>query len=202
MSGKTMGTSVIKKVNSGLKFLYRKSGFLNFRERKLLCSALLQSRFDYGYNVYYRGLAKCFKIKLQTAQNKIVRYILGYDSRHHLLCADFKKVKYLDINNRFDYLSLNMMYNIHNGLAPSYLCNFKKVTDVHSYFTRRSDMSYVIPEIKTQGSKTFMYNGAKAWNDLPNVIKDIDSKDVFKSKCKSYLFDKMQNVEVSDTVMY
>ena len=112
MSGSTMGNTVIKKVNSGLKFLYRKSGFLNFRERKLLCSALLQSRFDYGYNVYYRGLAQCFKKKIQTAQNKMIRYILGYDNRHHLLCSDFVKVKCLDVESRFDYLACNMMYSI------------------------------------------------------------------------------------------
>ena len=96
LSGKSMGTSVVKKVNNGLKFLYRKSGFLNFNHRKLLCSALLQCRFDYAYNVYYRGLEKSIKTKLQTAQNKTVRYILGYDRCHHLTVNDFRKVKYLE----------------------------------------------------------------------------------------------------------
>ena len=52
MTGKTMGGNVVRKVNSVLKFLYRKSSFLKFRNRKLLCSALLQSRFEYGYNVF------------------------------------------------------------------------------------------------------------------------------------------------------
>ena len=58
MSGKSMGQSVIKKVNAGLKFLYRKAGFFTRKEKKLSCSSLLQSRFDYGYNVWYRSLDK------------------------------------------------------------------------------------------------------------------------------------------------
>ena len=50
MTGKTMGGNVVRKVNSVLKFLYRKSSFLKFRNRKLLCSALLESRFDYKHS--------------------------------------------------------------------------------------------------------------------------------------------------------
>ena len=41
MTGETIGGNVVRKVNSVLKFLYRKSSFLKFRNRKLLCSALL-----------------------------------------------------------------------------------------------------------------------------------------------------------------
>ena len=70
MTGKIIGGNVVRKVNSVLKFLYHKSSFLKFRNRKLLCSALLQSRFDYGYNVFYRGLYSDMKVKFQTAQNK------------------------------------------------------------------------------------------------------------------------------------
>ena len=89
MSGETTGSKIVKKVNSGLKFLYRKSEFLNVKNRKLLCLAMLQSRFDYGYNVYYRGLREEVKTKLQTAQNKIIRFILSYDSQRHLYVKDF-----------------------------------------------------------------------------------------------------------------
>ena len=42
----------------------------------------------------------------------------------------------------------------------------------------------VIPEIKTQGKKTFMYNGAKLWNSLPVSMKSIEDKENFRKKCK------------------
>ena len=41
------------RVNSVLKFLYGKKQYsLKFRNRKLLCSALSQSRFDYSFKVF------------------------------------------------------------------------------------------------------------------------------------------------------
>ncbi len=50
MSGQSMGTNAIKKINSNLKFLYRNADFLDMRCRKLICSSLIQCRFDYGCN--------------------------------------------------------------------------------------------------------------------------------------------------------
>ena len=68
MSGKTMAISVIlKNVHFILAFLFRKSGFLKFKDRKLLCSAFLQSDFDNAFNVYYRAIENSLNIKLQTA---------------------------------------------------------------------------------------------------------------------------------------
>ena len=202
LSGKTMGTGVIKKVNSGLKFLYRKSKFLGFKDKKLLCSALLQSRFDYGYTVYYRSLEKKLKVKLQSAQNKIVRYILDYDCRQHLVYNDFKKVKFLNVECRIDYLTLNNMYNIYYGKAPQYLCTFEKTSDIHSHRTRHSNMSYVIPRVGTQGSKSFMFNGAKLWNNLPSQIKLVNTKEGFKYKCREFLFKTMADKEKCDFIYY
>ena len=110
---------------------------------------------------------------LQTAQNKMIRFMQDYDCRHHLTCKDFWKVKYLNVQSRFDYLSLNLLHSIHNGKAPDYLCRFVKVTDVHSHNTRNSHSSQVIPQVSTQGKKTFMYNAAKQWNMLPNSLKSL-----------------------------
>ena len=60
------------------------------------------------------------KNKLQTAQNKMIRYLLNYGCRRHIGFNDFKKSNFLDINARVDYMSLNMMFNIFNNVAPSY----------------------------------------------------------------------------------
>ena len=202
MLGETMGLDVLKKVNSGLKFLYRCGGCLNFKLRKLLCTSLLQSRFDYGCNVYYRGLEKSIKTKLQTSQNKIVRFILGYDNRHRLCVNDFKKVKYLKIDTRIDFMSLNVMFKIYNGIAPSYLCTLKKSSDVHSHNTRNSSMSFELPHVKSQGKKSFMYCAAKSWNNLPSYVKRSSSINSFKSKCKKFLFDKLASIERDDFIYY
>ena len=49
--------------------------------------ALLQPRFDYAYNAWYRGLEATVKNKLQTAKNEIIRYLFKYDC---IGTSDFK----------------------------------------------------------------------------------------------------------------
>ena len=139
------------------------------------------------------------KVKFQTAQNKMIRFILGYDSRQHLYVKDFLRASFLSVEKRYDYLSANLMYSIFYDQSPSYLCQFKRVVSVHSYGTRGSEMNYVIPEIKTQGKKTFMYNGARLWNSLPDSIKLIEVKDNFK-KSVNFFFSLMKRNEDSDVV--
>ena len=48
LSGEAMADNVLKKTNSKLKFLYRKSKFLSVHAKKLLVSALIQCHFDYA----------------------------------------------------------------------------------------------------------------------------------------------------------
>ena len=76
MSFSSMGNSVIKKVNAKLKFLYRKSAFFGKNERKLLSSALVNPHFEYACNAWYRSVNANVKHKLQTTQNKMIRYEL------------------------------------------------------------------------------------------------------------------------------
>ena len=151
LSGKSMGQSAIKKINKGLKFMYRKADFLDFKCRKMLCQSLLQSHFDYSCNVWYRNLNKLLKTRLQCAQNKIIRYIMNYDNRHHLVCNDFVKLGFLDVAQRVDYLSVNLMFEIFHKTAPQYLCNVDLIN--HGHRTRNSSLSFVVPHVNTQGSK-------------------------------------------------
>ena len=122
-----------------------------------------------------------------SEQNDKVYFGLEFSSCHHLYVKDFIKAGYLSIEMRYQYLSVNMMYNIFYDQDPSYLCQFKRVGSVHSYETRGSIMVYVIPEAKTQGKRTFMYNGAKLWNSLDISTRSIQCKYRFKKECKIIL---------------
>ena len=47
-SGESMALKVINKINSRLRFLYRKNRFLSPPLRRLLCHSLIQPHFDYA----------------------------------------------------------------------------------------------------------------------------------------------------------
>jgi len=198
ISGQSMGNNVISKVNKYLKFLYRNGKYFDSKCRKLLCQSMVQSHFDYSCNMWYRGLEKKLKVKLQCAQNKMIRYIKCYDSRTHLTYDDFKELRMLDVNRRVDYLTLSLMYNIFHGSAPTYLCNINTVS--HEYNTRNTCMTFVLPHVKSYGHKSFFFNGVKLWNALPVFIKKFDDKNKFKYACKKHLMYKMYFDESSDFV--
>ena len=78
-SGEAMVVKVLNKVNSTLRFLYRKQSILNDPLRRLLCNALIQPHFDYASQAWYPYLTKTLSIKLQRAQNKCIRFCLNLD---------------------------------------------------------------------------------------------------------------------------
>ena len=95
---------------------------------------------------------------------------------------DFKKLKFLNVENRINYLTLNMMFNVYYDRAPRYLRqNFTKCENVHTC-TRYSEKSFNVPSVKTHGSLTFVFNGTKLWNSLPVSIKYIVTKDRLKKR--------------------
>ena len=69
LSGESMTLNVVSKINTRLKFFYRKNNFLSPQLRRLLCNALIQPHFDYACSVCYAKLNK-------KIQNKCVRFCL------------------------------------------------------------------------------------------------------------------------------
>ena len=58
LSGESMATRMLGKINGKLKFLYRKQSFLDCSLRRLLLNALIQTHFDYAYTSWYPMLNK------------------------------------------------------------------------------------------------------------------------------------------------
>ena len=52
LSGEGMAVKVLNKVNSRLRFFYRKQNLLNAPLRRLLCNALIQPHFDYACHTW------------------------------------------------------------------------------------------------------------------------------------------------------
>ena len=65
--------------------------------------------------------------------------------------------------------------------------NFIQVSSVHSYGTRfRKSGNFSIPEVKSFGKKSFVYNGCTLWNDLPSHIKEKQSIYDYKMSVKKH----------------
>ena len=103
LSGELMALYVLSKLNSKLKFLYRKNRFLTPHLRRLLCNALIQPHFDFACNAWFPSLNQNLKNKLQTGQNKCIRFCLQLGNRTHIGVDEFKQINWLNVEESIFY---------------------------------------------------------------------------------------------------
>ena len=123
LSGEITVNNIIKKVNSRLRFMYRKAKCLSSETRKTLSMALIQCHFDYSCSSWYAGISKCLKNKLQVAQNKTVRFIKNMGPRTTVKQKELSSLGFLNVKSRVKQLRLNHAHKIFNNTCPSYLKN-------------------------------------------------------------------------------
>ena len=169
LSGELMADMVLKKVNNKLKFLYRQCRQFDSDIKKTLVNALIICHFDYTSASWYSALTVAKAEKLQTAQNKLVRFVFSLGPRTHIEPYHFKKLNWLPISTRVLQLKLNHMYKIFHRTAPSYLLNITRAVDIHQHQTRKHTYSFFVPTVKSACKRSFFYTGLLGWNDLPLV---------------------------------
>ena len=92
MSGKSMVHKVISKVNTRSKFSIRKNKYLTPNLRCLFCNALIQPHFDYPCSAWFPNLSKKLKNKIQTSQNKCIRFCLQLDNMSYISQKELKQL--------------------------------------------------------------------------------------------------------------
>ena len=100
---------------------YRKNRFLSQPLRRLLCNAIIQPHFDYGCSAWYPYLNKSLKKKLQTLQNKCIRFCLNLNNRDHIGLTEFEKINWLPINDRFEQCISSTTFKFFNNKSPAYM---------------------------------------------------------------------------------
>ena len=181
-----MITKIVSKCNNKIKFLYRNAKNLDQKTKMLLTSALIQCHFDYGCSMWYTGTTCLLKKKVQIIQNKVIRFILGLPSRSHIGPTEFSGAHMLPVPLRVDQLKLNHMYNIINGIAPSYLKSEISITGHTGHVTRSGNRACFVSRMNSFAIKSFFYTGIKQWNALPSTTQLLTNKQAFKSEVKNY----------------
>ena len=129
-----MAVKVCHKVNSRLRFLYRKQNILNAPLRRLLCNALIQPQFDYACQIWFPNLTKALSNKIKCAQNKCIRFCLNLNNRAPLDKKEFKVINWLSINESVNQCMCVGGYNFFNNTSPSYMSDIF----IHSKVTKHT----------------------------------------------------------------
>ena len=198
LNGESMALHVINKVNSKLKFLYRKKKFLSPALRRLLCNALIQPHFDYACSAWYPSLNKALKNKLQTAQNKCIRFCLQLGNREHIGINQFEMINWLNINDRFEQCMSTSVFKFFKNECPLCMTDVFRSAGKDGVNTRRSFQKLPQPFRRTcQGQNSVSYIGPSVWNRLPAKLKSIDNLNTFKHNVKKYYLSKLRKRETN-----
>ena len=192
LSGESMATKVLRLVNNRLKFLYRKQKFLTLSLRRLLCNALIQPHYDYACSAWYPSLNKRLSKKIQTSQNKCIRYCLNLDNRAHVGIDEFIKINWLPTKERVAQCICVNIFKFFNKMSPQYMSEIFHPS--HSrYNTRMATLKLDLPFRQScPGQKTISYLGPNIWNNLAAETKLRRSVNSFKHDIKKLFFDKLK----------
>ena len=180
LSGLSMALKVINKINSRLRFLYRKNIFLSPPLHRLLWNSLIQPHFDYACSAWYPNLNKRLKSKLQILQNKCIRFCLNLNNRAHIGQKEFEKINWLPVNDRFKQVISSMSFKFCNNTSPPYMNDVFKPAGQPNTTTRASLLKLNQPLRRTNhGQNNISYIALIIWNNLPNSLKTTDSLNTY-----------------------
>ena len=142
---------------------------------------------------WYPNLNQSIKIRLQSSQNKCIRFCLKLGNRVSVEAKHFKEINWINLNDRFDQILLSNIFKFLKSFCPRYLNEIYFPADQEGVKTRFSYQKLKIPKRKTSmGLKSISYIGPALWNKLPSFLKYAQSLNNFKHMVKEYFFKKVK----------
>ena len=189
LSGESMGTKVLSLVNSRLKFLYWKQKVLTLPLCRLLCNALIQPHYGCACRAWYPYLNKRLSKKIQTSQNKCIRYCLNLDNRVHVGIDESIKINWLPTST----MHMCHYFQILKKISLQYMSEIFHPS--HSQYNKHmATLKLDVPLRQScLGQKTTFYLGPKTWNNLAAEIKLRRCVNTFKHDIKKLFFDELKN---------
>ena len=167
--------------------------YLDVKSTENLVHSFVMCRIDTCNSLLY-GLPDTQIARLQRIQNSAARLVTRTRTRESITPI-LKDLHWLPIRARIDFKVLVLTYQCIHGIAPVYLQSL-----VQEYKTTRnlrsSNKSLLTPPViktKSYGSRSFQYAAVQLWNSLPEVVKQAETSEQFKTRLKTYLFTLYNN---------
>ena len=157
----------------------------------LLVVSLVHTRLDYG-NFVLVGLPAYLQRRLQSVLNAWARLVYRLRRYDHVTDA-LITLHWLRLPEGVDFKVAVMAYRVLHGLAPPYLSQLTRVSDLPSRRRLRSSSHqlHVPPfRLSTVGRRSFPFAAAILWNTLPVDVQSSPSLLVFRQCLKTFLFHK------------
>ena len=163
---------------------------LSLKDAEKIIHAFVTSRLDYC-NSLLSGCSKKSLKPLQLVQNAAARVLTGTKKRDHITPV-LASLHWLPVKARIEFKILLLTYKALNGQAPSYLKELIVPYQPARALRSQNSGLLVIPRIckSRMGGRAFSYQAPLLWNNLPGSVRGADTLSTFKSRLKTFLFDK------------
>ena len=163
---------------------------LSQKDAEKLVHAFVTSRLDYC-NSLLSGCSNKSLRSLQLIQNAAARVLTKTKKRDHITPA-LAALHWLPVKSRITFKILLLTYKALIGDAPSYLkelvvpyCPTRELRSLNAGLL-------VVPRVlkSRMGARAFSYQAPLLWNQLPPSVREADTVTSFKSRLKTFLFDR------------
>ena len=171
--------------------------FLSVDTSVVIANALVSSRLDYC-NYLFRSLSSRNATRLQYVQNALARFVTGASKYTHIT-STLRTLHWLPVRQRIIFKTLVLVYKYLTTGQPKYFAPYLPLYK-SAVNTRRSNpknLFLLVPSYcpsihksKVHFNNSFSYDAPKLWNDLPYDIRSAPNLSSFKSRLKTYLFQK------------
>uniref|UniRef100_A0AAQ5ZSU8 Reverse transcriptase domain-containing protein n=1 Tax=Amphiprion ocellaris TaxID=80972 RepID=A0AAQ5ZSU8_AMPOC len=173
-----------------LRNILKIRNILSQSDAEKLVHAFVTSRLDYC-NSLLSGCPNSSLKHLQLIQNAAARVLTGVSKRDHI-SPILVSLHWLPVKSRIEFKILLLTYKALNNQSPSYLKDL--IVPYYPSRTLRSQTAglLVVPRISKSrmGGRAFSYQAPLLWNQLPVWVREADTLSIFKTRLKTFLFDK------------
>ena len=163
---------------------------LSKQDAEKIIHAFVTSRLDYCNSILSGCPNRSIKT-LQLVQNAAARVLTKTKKRDHISPV-LASLHWLPVKSRIEFKILLLTYKALNGQAPPYINEL-----IVPYYPTRELRSQnagllVVPTVfkSRTGGRAFSYQAPLLWNHLPDSVRGADTLSMFKSRLKTFLFDK------------
>ena len=123
--------------------------FLIAAQTLMLCNALIQSHLDYACSAWYPNLTTKLKHRIQTSQNKYMRFCLQSDKLKDISHEEFERLNWLPVTYRLKQCVNCIVFKYLSEQCPKYLNEIFDVATESNYQLRGSLQKLKCPFCKT-----------------------------------------------------
>ena len=163
----------------------------------MIVNALVSSHLDYC-NYLFRSLSSRNATRPQYVQNALAWFVTGVSKYTHIT-STLRTLHWLPIRQRITFKTLVLVYKYLTTGQPKYFAPYLSLYK-SAMNTRRSNPKNLFLQVphycasihksKVHFNNSFLYDAPKLWNDLPHDICSAPNLSCFKSRLKTYLFQK------------